>query len=63
MSSSAGVLDFFIVEANEYIERLDGLIASGGERGPDFAAFARNARMLRGSATMSGREGIASVAG
>ena len=63
MSSSAGVLDFFIVEANEYIERLDGLIASGGERGPDFAAFARNARMLRGSATMSRREGIASVAG
>lgn len=63
MSSSAGVLDFFIVEANEYIERLDGLIASGGAHGPDTAAFARNARMLRGSATMSRREGIASVAG
>lgn len=63
MSSSAGVLDFFIVEANEYVERLDGLLASAGARGPDGAAFARNARMLRGSATMSRRGGIASVAG
>jgi chemotaxis protein histidine kinase CheA len=62
MSSSAGVLDFFIVEANEYIERLDSLIASGGASGPEPTAFARNARMLRGSATMSRREGIASVA-
>ena len=62
MSSSAGVLDFFIAEANEYIERLDSLLASSGIHGPDAAAFARNARMLRGSATMSRREGIASVA-
>jgi len=62
MSSSAGVLDFFIVEANEYIERLDSLIAAGGASGPESTAFARNARMLRGSATMSRREGIASVA-
>lgn len=62
MSSSAGVLDFFIVEANEYIERLDSLIATGGTSGPEATAFARNARMLRGSATMSRREGIASVA-
>ena len=63
MSSSAGVLDFFIIEANEYIERLDGLLASAGAHGPDTAAFARNARMLRGSATMSRRQGIAAVAG
>ncbi len=62
MSSSAGVLDFFIAEANEYIDRLDALIASGGASGPEASAFARNARMLRGSATMSRREGIASVA-
>jgi chemotaxis protein histidine kinase CheA len=62
MSSSAGVLDFFIVEAHEYIERLDSLIAAGGASGPEPTAFARNARMLRGSATMSRREGIASVA-
>ncbi len=63
MSSSAGVLDFFIAEANEYIDRLDSLVASGGAGGPEVTAFARNARMLRGSATMSRREGIASVAG
>jgi chemotaxis protein histidine kinase CheA len=62
MSSSAGVLEFFVVEANEYIERLDALIASGGAAGPEATAFARNARMLRGSATMSRCEGIASVA-
>lgn len=62
MSSSAGVLDFFIAEANEYIDRLDALLASAGAAGPEATAFARNARMLRGSATMSRREGIASVA-
>ncbi|HET7549657.1 MAG TPA: hypothetical protein VFK04_00090 [Gemmatimonadaceae bacterium] len=62
MSSSAGVLDFFIAEANEYIERLDSLIATGATNGPEATAFARNARMLRGSATMSRRDGIASVA-
>ncbi len=62
MSSSAGVLDFFIAEANEYIGRLDALLAAGAAAGPEATAFARNARMLRGSATMSRREGIASVA-
>jgi chemotaxis protein histidine kinase CheA len=62
MSSSAGVLDFFIAEANEYIDRLDALLASGAAAGPEATAFARNARMLRGSATMSRREGIAAVA-
>ena len=62
MSSSAGVLDFFIAEANEYIDRLDSLLASGAAAGPEATAFARNARMLRGSATMSRREGIAAVA-
>lgn len=62
MSSSAGVLDFFIAEAIEYIDRLDGLVASGGATGPEITAFARNARMLRGSATMARSEGIASVA-
>jgi hypothetical protein len=62
MSSSAGVLDFFIIEASEYVERLDGLVASSGARGPDAMAFARNSRMLRGSATMSRCDGIAAVA-
>ncbi|HEU4641404.1 MAG TPA: Hpt domain-containing protein [Gemmatimonadaceae bacterium] len=62
MSSSVGVLDFFIVEANEYIERLDQLLAAAGSSGPDVDALHHCARTLRGSATMSRQHGIAGVA-
>ncbi len=63
MTASAGVLDFFIVEASEYIERLDNLLASAGPAGPNADSFGRYARALRGSATMSRQYGIADVAG
>jgi len=63
MTASAGVLDFFIVEASEYIERLDNLLASAGQAGPNADSFGRYARALRGSATMSRQYGIADVAG
>ncbi|HEX6533955.1 MAG TPA: hypothetical protein VF041_05130 [Gemmatimonadaceae bacterium] len=62
MSGSVGVLDFFIVEANEYIERLDALLASAGPAGPDVDALYQFSRALRGSATMSRQQGIADVA-
>jgi hypothetical protein len=63
MSSSVGVMDFFVVEANEYIERLDALLGSAGSSGPEADSFGRHARALRGSATMSRQAGIAELAG
>lgn len=62
MSASAGVLDFFVVEATEYIERLDALLASAGASGPDASEFLRYARSLRGSSTMAKQYGISRVA-
>ncbi len=63
MTASAGVMDFFIVEASEYIERLDNLLTSAGPAGPNADSFGRYARALRGSATMSRQYGIADIAG
>src|SRR5919206_4323298 len=63
MSSSVGVLDFFVVEANEYLERLDALLGSAGSTGPEPDSFGRHARALRGSATMSRQGAIAELAG
>src|SRR5690349_23504099 len=61
MSTPAGLLEFFILEASDYIEQLDGLVtrASGGAPDPD--AFTRNARSLRGSATMAKLGGLADL--
>ena len=52
---SSGFLDFFILEASEYVEQLDGLLAraSATNAPVDTEALARNARALRGSATMA----------
>ena len=53
---SSGFLDFFILEASEYVEFLDGLLARASATGggsPDAESIARNARALRGSATMA----------
>ncbi len=61
MSSSAGLLDFFILEASDYIEQLDGLVARAGGGQPDVESFTRSARSLRGSATMAKLSGIAEV--
>lgn len=51
--SSAGFLDFFVLEASEYVEQLDGLLLAGGQGTPDGDAMLRTARALRGSATMA----------
>ena len=56
-----GLLGFFMLEANEYIEQLDGLVARAGAAMPDPDAFTRSARSLRGSATMAKLGGIAEV--
>ena len=53
MTAPSGILDFFVLEASEYIEQLDGLVLSGGSSGPNAEPFQRAARALRGSATMA----------
>ena len=64
MSSSAGLLDFFVLEASDYLERLDGVLARAGDSlAPDADEIAKYARMLRGSATMSRLTVVAEVAG
>jgi chemotaxis protein histidine kinase CheA len=54
-SPASGFLDFFILEASEYVEQLDGLLARASATGAavDAEALGRNARALRGSATMA----------
>lgn len=48
-----GFLDFFILEASDYVEQLDALLLAGGDAGPDADTLQRVARALRGSATMA----------
>lgn len=63
MSSSVGLLDFFVLEASDYVERLDGLLASASPMGPDPEALVRNSRTLRGSAMMARLGALAELAG
>lgn len=62
MNRPDAVVDFFIIEANEYIDRLDLLLAPAGSSGPEAQALARQARALRGSATMYRQPSISRVA-
>lgn len=59
---SAGLLDFFVLEGSEYVERLDGILAAARGGAPDAAALTQAARALRGSATMSKLTGMAELA-
>jgi chemotaxis protein histidine kinase CheA len=61
MTSPDGLLHFFVLEATDYIDRLDSLVTAAGDDGPDASAFGRYARNLRGSATMSRQTGIAEL--
>ena len=63
MSSPAGFLDFFVLEASEYLEQLDAMLARAGNAGPDSESVQRLARALRGSATMAKLTSFAEVAG
>jgi chemotaxis protein histidine kinase CheA len=63
MTPPNGLVDFFVLEASDYAERLDAAIATGGLRGPDPEALARYGRALRGTATMSRFPAIAQLAG
>ena len=61
MTSPDGLLHYFVLEATDYIDRLDSLVTASGDEGPDASAFGRYARNLRGSATMSRQMGIAEL--
>lgn len=52
--------DFFALEAGEYLERLDGLLAAGDS--PNTDELVRLARALRGSALMANHHAIARTA-
>ena len=62
MTAPSGILDFFVLEASEYIEQLDGLVLAGGTGGPNAESFQRAARALRGSATMARLNAFADLA-
>lgn len=63
MTSPVGLLDFFILEANDSIDRLDAAITGAATRPPEVEMVLRHARTLRGSSTMARQSGIAEVAG
>src|SRR5213592_3651861 len=64
MSSSptAAFLDFFVLEASEYVEQIDGLLSRAADAGPDAESLQRIARALRGSATMAKLPSFAELA-
>src|SRR2546426_8475583 len=55
-----GMSDFFALEAGEYLERLDGLLAKSDH--PNTDELVRLARALRGSALMASQQAIARAA-
>src|SRR5947209_14045039 len=62
MTEGAGFLEFFILEASDYVEQLDGMLLGGSAAGPDADAMQRVARALRGTATMAKLPSFAEVA-
>jgi chemotaxis protein histidine kinase CheA len=50
---SVGLLDFFVLEASDYVDRLQRLVAADEPQGPDAATLLKLARGLRGSAVMA----------
>ena len=61
MSSSLGSMDFFALEAGEYLERLGTIVTQDG--GPQRDEFVRFSRALRGSALMANQGDFAIAAG
>src|SRR4051812_43999980 len=62
MTAPAGFLDFFVLEASEYIDQLDALMLNAAGSGPDLESLQRAARALRGSATMAKLPAFAEMA-
>ena len=62
MTTPGRLLDFFTLEASEYLTRLESLVTQAGMQPPDAVRFAAAARGLRGSATMAKATGVSSLA-
>jgi chemotaxis protein histidine kinase CheA len=62
MTTPGRLLDFFTLEASEYLTRLESIVAQGGMQPSDAVRFAAAARGLRGSATMAKASGVSSLA-
>src|SRR5438128_10117822 len=60
--SPLGMRDFFVLEAGEYLERLDALLQAPEGTAPAPDEFVRLARALRGSALMASQPAIARAA-
>lgn len=61
MSGSPELLEYYLVEATEYVDALDQVIAAD-RRGADANALLATARALRGSSTMAQVDGISAIA-
>ena len=62
MTGAPGFLDFFILEASEYVEQIDAVLLGASTVGPDAEAMQRLARALRGAATMAKLPSFAGLA-
>jgi chemotaxis protein histidine kinase CheA len=62
MTTPGRLLDFFVLEAGEYLTRLESVVTQQAMRQSDATQFAAAARGLRGSATMSKASGLARLA-
>jgi chemotaxis protein histidine kinase CheA len=62
MSGPAGFLEFFILEASDYVEQLDRLLLGGNSSSLDAEGVQRIARALRGTATMAKMPSFAELA-
>jgi hypothetical protein len=61
MDRQSGMVDFFTMEASEYLDRLDGLVTAPGI--PSGEELQRLTRALRGAALMANQQPIAAVSG
>ena len=62
MTTPGRLLDFFSLEATEYLNRLESLVNKRGMEPADATQFAAAARGLRGSATMAKAGGVVQLA-
>jgi chemotaxis protein histidine kinase CheA len=62
MTTPGRLLDFFTLEASEYLTRLEALVTQQGLQPSDAVQLAAAARGLRGSATMAKATGVSSLA-
>ena len=63
MSVAVGLLDFYILEASEYVDQLDALVGAAANAPPESTPFITSARALRGSSTMAKLLRMAELAG